>query len=401
MGSGKRHKRNVLHLIGSFHQGGSELQAVQLARWLQEDGRYRVHLACFDRSGALLDTIGEGTRGSIQHYPMTSFISPGAFKQVVRFAAYLRASEVAIVQTHDFYTNVFGMAGAALARVPVRIAARRETGGFRSPAQLRVERRAYRLAHAIVANAEAVKAQLVSEGVPAGKVTTVYNGLNLGRVAAGAEVPRAEALAALGLPPDAGRRFVTIVANLHHPVKDHSTFLRAARQIHAAVPEAAFVLAGEGELTGPMRALAAELGISRETFFIGRCGSVGELLAVSDVCVLSSKAEGFSNSILEYMAAARPVVATDVGGAREAVVEGETGHLVRPGDDGALAARVISLLRDPGRARAMGERGRKVVGEKFSSGAQLERTLGLYERLLTKAQPGSARLVESVRREGA
>lgn len=401
MGSGKRHKRNVLHLIGSFHQGGSELQAVQLARWLQEDGRYRVHLACFDRSGALLDTIGEGTRGSIQHYPMTSFISPGAFKQVVRFAAYLRASEVAIVQTHDFYTNVFGMAGAALARVPVRIAARRETGGFRSPAQLRVERRAYRLAHAIVANAEAVKAQLVSEGVPAGKVTTVYNGLNLGRVAAGAEVPRAEALAALGLPPDAGRRFVTIVANLHHPVKDHSTFLRAARQIHAAVPEAAFVLAGEGELTGPMRALAAELGISRETFFIGRCGSVGELLAVSDVCVLSSKAEGFSNSILEYMAAARPVVATDVGGAREAVVEGETGHLVRPGDDEALAARVISLLRDPGRARAMGERGRKVVGEKFSSGAQLERTLGLYERLLTKAQPGSARLVESVRREGA
>ena len=396
-----RHRINVLHLVGSFHQGGSELQAVQLARLQHEDGRCRVHLACFERGGVLLDAVGGAGRGGIEQYPMTSFYSPGALRQVVRFARHLRANDIAVVQTHDFYTNVFGMAGAALARVPVRVAARRETAGFRSPAQLRVERRAYGLAHAVVANAEAVKARLVGEGVPAAKVTVVYNGLDMGRVNAGAGVPRAEALAALGLPADAGRRYVTIVANLRHPVKDHPTFLRAAQQIRAAVPEAAFVLAGEGELTEPMRALAAELGISRETFFIGRCGRVGELLAVSDVCVLSSKAEGFSNSILEYMAAARPVVATDVGGAREAVVEGETGHLVRPGDDVALAARVISLLRDPGRARAMGGRGRKVVEERFSSGAQLERTLGLYERLLTKAQPGAARLVESVRREGA
>jgi glycosyltransferase involved in cell wall biosynthesis len=119
------------------------------------------------------------------------------------------------------------------------------------------------------------------------------------------------------------------------------------------------------------------------------------------VCVLSSKAEGFSNSILEYMAAGRPVVATDVGGAREAVVEGETGYLVRPGDDEALAARIVSLLGEPERARAMGARGRQVIEEKFSGDAQLERTLELYESLLTKAYAGPARLLESVSREGA
>jgi L-malate glycosyltransferase len=152
--------------------------------------------------------------------------------------------------------------------------------------------------------------------------------------------------------------------------------------VREAVPEAAFALAGEGELTGGLKKLAAELGLADAAFFPGRCDRVAELLFASDVCVLSSKAEGFSNSILEYMGAGRAVVATDVGGAREAVVEGETGHLVAAGDDEQFAARIVALLRDPDGARAMGERGRRRVEEKFSARAQLERTAELYERLL-------------------
>jgi glycosyltransferase involved in cell wall biosynthesis len=110
-------------------------------------------------------------------------------------------------------------------------------------------------------------------------------------------------------------------------------------------------------------------------FFIGRCAEVSELLNVSDVCVLSSRGvEGFSNSITEYMAAARPVVATDIGGAREAIVDGETGFVVAPGDDEAMAARIVALLQGGERAREMGRRGREVVGQKFSCAAQLERT---------------------------
>jgi glycosyltransferase involved in cell wall biosynthesis len=110
-------------------------------------------------------------------------------------------------------------------------------------------------------------------------------------------------------------------------------------------------------------------------------------LAVSDVCVLSSTSEGFSNAILEYMAASRPVVATAVGGASEAIVEGETGYLVSPGDDETMAQRIVSLLCHPGRAREMGELGRATVEQKFSSEAQLELTLNLYNRLLAAAQP--------------
>ena len=191
------------------------------------------------------------------------------------------------------------------------------------------------------------------------------------------------------LPPEPReQRFVTIVANQQHVVKDQPTFLRAAARVREAVPQASFVLAGEGKLTNELCALAKKLGIERDTFFIGHCQRIAELLAVSEVCVLSSKAEGFSNSILEYMAAARPVVVTDVGGAREAVVEGETGFIVAAGDDENMAARIITLLREPERARAMGHRGRLIVEEKFSCEAQLERTAALYDCLLDRpAQP--------------
>jgi len=192
-----------------------------------------------------------------------------------------------------------------------------------------------------------------------------------------------ELLRSLNLPVTGERQFVTIVANLRLKVKDQATFLRAAQRVRAVAPHAAFVLAGEGEFLTPLRALAVELGIDKDTFFLGRCDRVADLLAVSDVCVLSSRAEGFSNAILEYMAAARPVVTTDVGGARELVSEGESGYLISPGDDKAMAQRIISLLKDPKRALAMGSSGRTIVAEAFSCEAQLERVEGIYERLLT------------------
>jgi len=383
-------KPNVLQLVGSFNQGGSERQAVQVTRLLAESGRYNVHLACLDPAGPLraeADALGL----EIPSFPLTSFHDRNMAAQLRRFARYLRERRVELVQSYDFYTNVFGMAGAALARVPVRIAARRETDGMRTPAQKLVERQSFRLAHVVAANSDAVGRELVRDGVPARKIVTVYNGMDTRRVRPLPRLGREEALAAVGLPGGGRRRFVTVVANMRHPVKDQATFLRAARRVRRRFPEAAFVLAGEGALVETYRALAAELGLGGHTFFTGRCARVAELLAVSEVCVLSSRGvEGFSNSIIEYMAAARPVVATDVGGAAEAVAEGETGFVVPPGDEGALAARVVELLEDPARAREMGERGLRRVKEKFSCEAQLARVEALYERLLGGARPAPA-----------
>jgi glycosyltransferase involved in cell wall biosynthesis len=130
--------------------------------------------------------------------------------------------------------------------------------------------------------------------------------------------------------------------------------------------------------------LAREYGIENRTHFIGRCATIPELLGVSFAGVLTSFAEGFSNSILEYMAARLPVVVTDVGGAGEAIYENETGFLVESDDDQALANRLIELLDDPERAKNFGARGREIVEEKFSCAAQLENTLKLYERELNE-----------------
>lgn len=182
-------------------------------------------------------------------------------------------------------------------------------------------------------------------------------------------------------------RVVTIVANMRLRVKDHPMFLGMARRVRERVPDTMFVLAGEGELLAELRSLAADYGLQRHAIFTGRCANVGEVLAASDVCVLSSTGEGFSNSILEYMAASRPVVATDVGGVREAVAEGETGYIVPSGDDAAMAARVCELLENPERAIEMGERGRRVVEGKFSVGAQLTRIENLYDELLGGVVP--------------
>jgi glycosyltransferase involved in cell wall biosynthesis len=389
---------NVLQLIPSFDQGGSERQAVQLVRLLHESGLAQVHVACLKGGGPL---AGEVERlGPVPEFPLSSFYDRNAARQLKRFGSYLREREIDVVQTHDFYTNVFGMTGAWRARVPARVASKRETHGMRTQAQKFVERQTFRLAHRIVVNSEAVGRQLRQDGVRAAKLVTVYNGLDTARVEPPAGLSRDAMLAALELPREEPRRFVTIVANLEHEVKDHPTFLRAAKRVRESVPDAAFVLAGEGRLTEDLRRLSEELGIGRETFFTGRCTRVAELLSISDVCVLSSKAEGFSNSILEYMAAGRPVVVTDVGGAREAVKEGETGYLVSSGDDAAMAARIISLLTEPERARAMGERGRQTVELKFSCEAQLNNTLNLYHELLSRTRPARTRAMEDAQHKG-
>jgi glycosyltransferase involved in cell wall biosynthesis len=124
------------------------------------------------------------------------------------------------------------------------------------------------------------------------------------------------------------------------------------------------------------------MGIASNIHFTGRCTDVPALLNASYACVLASKAEGFSNSILEYMAAGKPVVATDVGGASEAVIEGTTGYLVPSDDDGAMASSILDLLGDDNKAAAFGREGRRVIAERFTDRAQLRNTLELYGSLL-------------------
>jgi glycosyltransferase involved in cell wall biosynthesis len=389
-------KPNVLFIIDSLEQGGSERQALQLLRQLHHSGQCRVQLACLQDRGSLRAEAEQLGIGEIREYPLSSFYDRNFVTQLRRLGSFIKENRIDVVHTHCFYTNIFGMTGAAMARVRARITSKGETDGFRTPLQKRAERASFVLAHRVIANCNVVRNQLISEGVNPARIVQHYNGLDLERMKVRPGLQREEALRIFDLPLAPKRRLVSIVANLQHPVKDHPMFLRAAARVRAAIPDVGFVIAGEGKLMPGLRELATQLGIQDDVFFIGRCESVPSLLFASDVGVLSSQAEGFANAILEYMAAGLPVVATDVGGVREAVEDGQTGYIVPAGDDEKMAQRIIQVMNDPASAAVMGQRGKAIVEERFSCEHHLNNTLELYDELLTVAKRTPARIDREV-----
>ena len=253
---------------------------------------------------------------------------------------------------------------------------------MRSAAQKFVEKLAFARAKAIVANSAAVRDYLIERSITSDKLYIIYNGIDLDRF--GFADDRGSVCRRFGLPTEENIRFVTMVANLRHRVKNVPMLLRVAKRVTEKHANVHVVIAGEGELETDLKELAGSLGIANKVHFIGRCTDVPALLSISSVCALTSFAEGFSNSILEYMAAGKPVVATNVGGAAEAIVDGETGFLVASDDDEAMAERLTELLNDDFTLSRFGANGKNVINEKFSSKTQLIKTLELYNDLLQR-----------------
>lgn len=374
-------KKKVLQFINSFHQGGSERQAVQLTRLLVEDGTYEVVLACLNDEGVLRPEVEKLGFNEIPEFRLTSFFNLEFLKQVKKCAEFIKENKIDIVHTHDFYTNVFGMSAAVLAGVKTKIASKRETDGMRSKAQKIIEKIAFQRVNSIIVNAKAIKVYLIRRGVSDGKLNIIYNGLDLERLTP-KERSKTAIIKEFGLPQGEDIRFITLVANLRHEIKNQPMFLRTAQRILEEFPNVHFVLAGEGELQNDLENLAKKLNIQENTHFIGRCTKVPELLLISDVCVLTSFSEGFSNSILEYMAASKPVIATRVGGAAEAIVDNETGFLVESDDDVKMAEKLIWLLKNTKQAVEMGQKGRERIEINFSCETQLENTKKIYSSSL-------------------
>jgi glycosyltransferase involved in cell wall biosynthesis len=348
---------------------------VQLSRLLIEDKSFRVFLACLNPEGALRADVERFYASEIAAFPLTSFYDRNFLFQIRRFRQFIEEKQINIVHSHDFYTNVFGTFAP---RSSVRVASKRETGGIRSRTQQLTEKQAFRRANRIVVNSEAVKKYLIAENVSADKISVVYNGLDLRKF--NANFKRNEVLQQFALPD---KKLITIVANLRHAVKNQEMFLRAARAVKEKDENTAFVLAGEGERIEELKKLGTELNIAADVFFTGGCENIAALLSVSEVCALTSRHEGFSNAILEYCAAGKPVVATNVGGAAEVIFEGENGFLVESDDDRKMAEKFLFLLENSQTAKKMGARGREIVEERFSLDAQLQNTLRIYEAVLT------------------
>ena len=372
-------KPTVLQIVHGFLEGGSERQLIQMVRLLQASGDYCVKVAALSTGGALRPEI-EQLQVPITDFPLTSFYDRNIVTQTRRLVTFLKEHQIDIVHSHDFYSNIFAMTAATIARTRVRIASKRETSGTRSAAQRAAEGIAFKLAHVVVANAAAVKNYLLQQRVASDKIEVIYNGIDATRFSQNGDTSkgtRGGDLQKLG-----GRSVITMVANFEFAIKGQPMLLRAAKRVIKEEPNAIFVLAGDGELREQTERLATQLGLQDSCVFLGRFDRVPDLLRASDICVLSSEAEGFSNSILEYMAASRPVIATNVGGASEAIVEGETGYLIQPDDDAAMAERIISLLRDPQKRQTMGLKGRKRVEDRFSCETRLLNTSTLYMRML-------------------
>ncbi len=160
--------------------------------------------------------------------------------------------------------------------------------------------------------------------------------------------------------------------------KDHASLLEAAR----LVPDAVFVLVGDGPLREELEDRATRLGVEERVLFLGWREDIPEVLACADLFVLPSLYEGLPLALLEAMAAGLPIVATAIGGTSEAVVDGVTGLLVPPGEPRSLAAAIRRALDDEGLARRLGAASRERVRREFSAAAMARRTVSIYEECL-------------------
>jgi glycosyltransferase involved in cell wall biosynthesis len=178
-----------------------------------------------------------------------------------------------------------------------------------------------------------------------------------------------------------GRPIVLTVARLDEQ-KGHSYLLEAAAQ----VPEAQFVLAGDGPLRASLEAQARALGVEERVKFLGYRSDIANLLADCDVFVLPSLYEGLPLSILEAMSAGKPVIATHIGGTDEVVIAGETGLLVPPADSVALATAIRAVLTDRPLAQRLASAGRARVEQEFSAAKMVQQVIAVYEELLAKRE---------------
>lgn len=294
---------------------------------------------------------------------------------------------------HFFLPEAYLVGGvcAILAGLPVRVMSRRSLNDYQRRYRVlpRLERRLHRQMSAVVGNSRAVVAQLVEEGAPRERLGLIYNGIELERFERSR--PRAEIRAGLGF--EVASLVLTTVANLI-PYKGHDDLLEALARISAKLPEGWVLLCiGRDDGIGPaLRARARALGLDGNVRWLGERHDVPELLLASDIGVLASHQEGFSNSVLEGMAAGLPMIVTDVGGNAEAVEHDVCGLVVPPRDPEAMGRAILDLAYDPARRQRLGEGGRRRVVEEFS----LETCVSRYARLYKALCDGSKAPVSEI-----
>ncbi len=362
-----------LHVDTARTWRGGQNQVLLTVNGLREIGQRATLVAHPD--GELRKRVAEGL-DLIPLAPGTEMDLSAAW----RFSRVLKQLAPDIVHAHDPH----GVAMASLAlsfssaafagrRPPALVASRRVDFHLKGNSFSRWK---YRQVDCFVAASEAIRQMLLADGVPPERTITVHEGIDLEHVAAAPPVNIHEAF---WLPHDA-----PVVGNIAAlvPHKGQRYLIDAAHEVVRQVPDARFVVLGEGELREHLEKHVRDLHLEKHVLLPGFRTDVLGCLKAFDLFVMSSVTEGLGTSLLDAMACARPIVATRAGGIPEIVEEGVNGLLVQPRDAHALAAAIVRALRDRDLRRRMGEAGLARVRERFTVERMVQETSEVYRELV-------------------
>ncbi len=375
----------IAHVLHRMHVAGAEVLAAALCRTLRH--RFRFVVLCLDDLGPLGQQLAaEGIPVECLHR------RPGIdWPLARRLRQACRQHRVDLLHAHQYTPFFYAacsrtlLAGLQRRRVPLLFTEHgRHYPDIRKRRRVLANRLLLCRGDRVTAVGDFVKQALITnEGIAASRIDVIHNGIDpdafTHALPAARLAARQRIRADLRISPD---QPVLLHVARFHPVKDHATCVCAFAQLHAAMPDAVLLLAGDGEQRQAIEQRAADLGVNPSIRFLGVRHDVADLMAAADAFVLSSLSEGLSVTLLEAMAAGLPIAATDVGGNGEVVEHHVTGLLSPRGDAQQLARHMLHLLRDPALARAMGQAGRDRLLAHFTQQRMHDAYADLYQRML-------------------
>jgi glycosyltransferase involved in cell wall biosynthesis len=357
--------RRVFYLITELDVGGAEKALYELATRLDRR-RFEPMVACLAGRGPLFDRLKEK---GIEVIPidMRGWWDLAGW---LRLRRTLRANRPHVLHTFLFHANLVGGLVSIRSGIERKIASIRVEEPRRG--HLWLECLTQGLTDVFTCVSESARQYTHRRAhVPLHKLVVVPNGVDPSECDAPVMAPPSE----WRLPEEAP--VVAFIGRLERQ-KNPLLLLRAAARVVRETPETIFAFAGTGRLEARCRAEADRLGLAQSVRWLGWLPDIRPLLARMDLIALPSAWEGMPNVILEAMACGKPAVATDVGGCAELIVEGRTGFLVPPGDEAALAERILRVLRDASLRRRLGAAARQRVDSEFSIAAMVEKNETLY-----------------------
>lgn len=361
---------NLAQAVYSFGMGGSERLAWQIASALNRRGRYRCLMYAVEEDGPMAGML------AAEGIPSRSFSRRRKLDVplIVRLASRFRRDGVQVVHTHHVGQLLNAGVAGRLAGAKV-VHTEHEFYSLTRGRTRFLLRALSTLAHGVTGVSGAVTQFLRCEvGIPASKLATVANGVDIARFECARGVDRS----VLGCDED--DVLVGCIARLE-PEKGHRVLLEAFSRVRSDHPCAKLWLIGDGGEGSRLRTRAEELGLNGSVRFLGMREDVQRWIAACDVIALASTREGLPMVVLEAMAAGKPVVATAVGAVSEAVQDGSTGVLVPPGDVDALETALKGLITAGERRRAMGQRAVARVKSLYSFERSLEAYEAIYDEL--------------------